>query len=60
LSLDSREYRWGYEKIPNTRTLDNHILRIRGKLGDTSASPRFIRTVHGVGYCFQADPPAGE
>lgn len=44
---------WGYEKIPNTRTLDNHILRLRQKLGDDPENPRYIRTVHGIGYRFE-------
>ena len=43
---------WGYEYVGDSRTVDNHIKRIREKLnkGDESWS---IKTVHGVGYKFE-------
>jgi DNA-binding response OmpR family regulator len=34
------------------RSVDVHICSLRKKLGDESASPRFIRTVRAVGYMF--------
>ena len=34
------------------RSVDVHICSLRKKLGDESASPRFIRTVRAVGYLF--------
>lgn len=34
------------------RSIDMHISSLRGKLGDDPKSPRFIRTVRGVGYLF--------
>ncbi len=43
---------WGYERFPTTRTVDNHILRLRQKLEDDPEHPRFILTVHGSGYKF--------
>ncbi len=43
---------WGYERFPTTRTVDNHILKLRQKLEDDPENPRFIRTVHGIGYKF--------
>lgn len=43
---------WGYDFVGETRTLDMHIGTLRAKLGDDSASPRFIKTVRGVGYRF--------
>lgn len=43
---------WGYESSPNTRTVDNHIAKLRQKLEDDSSDPKFILTVHGVGYRF--------
>ena len=46
---------WGYARHPTTRTVDMHIARLREKIGDDSDTPRFIKTVHGVGYRF--DPP---
>ncbi len=43
---------WGYEHFPTTRTVDNHILRLRQKLEPDPADPRFILTVYGDGYKF--------
>lgn len=43
---------WGYECYPCTRTVDNHILRLRKKLEREPARPRHFRTVHGTGYKF--------
>jgi hypothetical protein len=43
---------WGYENYPCTRTVDNHILRLRQKLEVDFAKPVHFRTVHGVGYKF--------
>ncbi len=43
---------WGYENYPSTRTVDNHILRLRQKLERDPAYPVHFRTVHGVGYKF--------
>jgi DNA-binding response OmpR family regulator len=41
---------WGYTAFPTTRTVDNHIASLRGKLEANADSPRWIKTVHGVGY----------
>ncbi|MGA8037517.1 MAG: response regulator transcription factor [Candidatus Acidiferrales bacterium] len=43
---------WGYENYPTTRTVDNHILRIRQKLEPDPATPRYFLTMHGSGYKF--------
>jgi hypothetical protein len=43
---------WGYKCYPCTRTVDNHILRLRKKLEPEPALPKHLRTVHGVGYKF--------
>lgn len=43
---------WGYENYPCTRTVDNHILRLRQKLEMDPANPVHFLTVHGVGYRF--------
>lgn len=43
---------WGYENYPCTRTVDNHILRLRQKLEVELANPVHFRTVHGIGYKF--------
>ncbi len=45
---------WGYNSYPTTRTVDNHIARLRQKIEDNSDTPRHILTVHGVGYKFVA------
>jgi DNA-binding response OmpR family regulator len=46
---------WGYQNYPSTRTVDNHILRLRQKLEPDPASPRFLLTMHGAGYKFVAE-----
>jgi DNA-binding response OmpR family regulator len=43
---------WGYEKFPTTRTIDNHILKLRKKLEIDPNHPRHILTVYGGGYRF--------
>lgn len=43
---------WGYVNLPTTRTVDNHIARLRKKVEDTPEEPRYILTVHGIGYRF--------
>jgi DNA-binding response OmpR family regulator len=43
---------WGYHNYPTTRTVDNHILKLRQKLEHDPANPVHFRTVHGVGYKF--------
>src|SRR3989454_5568855 len=41
---------WGYTAFPTTRTVDNHIASLRSKLEPNPDEPRWIKTVHGVGY----------
>ena len=41
---------WGYEKFPTTRTVDNHIAQLRSKIEENPADPRYLLTVHGIGY----------
>jgi two-component system, OmpR family, alkaline phosphatase synthesis response regulator PhoP len=43
---------WGYDAMPNTRTVDVHIAWLRQKLEDNPKHPRYIQTVHGFGYKF--------
>ncbi len=43
---------WGYHNYPSTRTVDNHILRLRHKLEPDPANPRYFLTMHGSGYKF--------
>src|SRR5438876_1757226 len=48
---------WGYTAFPTTRTVDNHIASLRAKLEPDPDQPRWIKTVHGVGY--RLELPAG-
>lgn len=43
---------WGYEKFPTTRTIDNHILKLRKKVEKDPNHPKHILTVYGGGYRF--------
>jgi len=45
---------WGYNSYPTTRTVDNHIARLRQKIENDIDEPQHILTVHGVGYKFVA------
>ena len=41
---------WGYDVLPTTRTVDNHVAELRAALEADSSAPRHLLTVHGVGY----------
>lgn len=41
---------WGYTSFPTTRTVDTHIASLRAKLEKNPDAPRWLKTVHGVGY----------
>jgi DNA-binding response OmpR family regulator len=41
---------WGYTAFPTTRTVDNHIASLRHKIEKNPDAPRWLKTVHGVGY----------
>ena len=43
---------WGYKTFPTTRTVDNHIMRLRKQIESNPSSPRYIVSVRGVGYKF--------
>ncbi len=43
---------WGYDSFPNTRTIDAHITKLRHKIEDNPEEPKFIVTIHGIGYKF--------
>jgi len=49
---------WGYRDYAGGRVVDSHVARIRRKLGEDGAEPRFIRTIHGVGYAFREQAEA--
>jgi len=50
---------WGYQNYPSTRTVDNHVLRLRQKLEADPAHPRHFVTVHSAGYKFVPGSVAG-
>ena len=41
---------WGCAAFPTTRTVDNHVATLRAKIESEPGKPRFLKTVHGVGY----------
>jgi DNA-binding response OmpR family regulator len=43
---------WGYTNYPSTRTVDNHVLRLRQKLEVDPGNPKYFVTMHGAGYRF--------
>jgi DNA-binding response OmpR family regulator len=43
---------WGYERYPTTRTIDNHILKLRKKIEGDPSHPEYILSVYGEGYRF--------
>lgn len=54
---------WGYDVFPTTRTVDNHIVKLRKQIEDVPSEPKLITSVRGVGYKFNAEvegdlPPA--
>ncbi len=48
---------WGSDFLGSNRTIDVHVRWLREKLEPDPANPTLIRTVRGIGYCFQ-DPSA--
>jgi DNA-binding response OmpR family regulator len=47
---DLLETVWGASRNLNTRTVDNHIVKIRKQIEDDANQPRYLLTVHGIGY----------
>ena len=45
---------WGYNAMPNTRTVDVHVAWLRQKLEAQPRRPQYIHTIHGLGYKFTA------
>jgi len=41
---------WGYDFLPNSRTLDQYISQLRKRIETDPQSPVLLKTVHGVGY----------
>jgi len=47
---------WGYDAMPNTRTVDVHVAWLRQKIENIARHPEHIITVHGLGYKFITNP----
>lgn len=47
------EILWEYSDKINSRVIDVHINRLRGKIEDDSGNPQYIKTVRGLGYKFE-------
>ncbi|MBL7959516.1 response regulator transcription factor [bacterium] len=43
---------WGYDTIPSTRTIDNFIVKLRNYFEANPKEPKYILSIHGVGYKF--------
>lgn len=44
---------WGVSYLGTTRTLDQHVANLRRKVGGVGGDASAVRTVHGVGYCYE-------
>ncbi|MBI2251462.1 MAG: response regulator transcription factor [Armatimonadetes bacterium] len=47
------EQLWGYDYLGDTRTVDVHMRRLRQKIEADPANPKYLKTIHGIGYKFQ-------
>ncbi|SOC49212.1 two-component system, OmpR family, response regulator RegX3 [Blastococcus aggregatus] len=45
---------WGSDYVGDTKTLDVHVKRLRAKLEPDPANPKYLLTVRGLGYKFEA------
>ena len=52
---DLLENVWRYEYSTNTRTVDVHISKLRAKIEMQPDDPRFLVTLHGVGYMLRVN-----
>jgi two-component system alkaline phosphatase synthesis response regulator PhoP len=43
---------WEYDDVPLTRTVDMHVAKLRKKIESDPADPKFLITVHRMGYKF--------
>ena len=52
------DFAWGYNYLPNSRTLDQHISKLRKIIELNPLDPTFIKTIHGVGYRYSVPSDA--
>src|SRR5215471_5915617 len=43
---------WGFNAYPSTRTVDNHLVKLRQKIEKDPENPLHFKTIHGAGYKF--------
>ena len=43
---------WGYNAYPSSRTVDSHMVKLRQKIEDDPAEPKYILSIYGEGYKF--------
>jgi DNA-binding response OmpR family regulator len=48
---------WGFHEYGDLNTVTIHVKKIREKIEDDPANPRYIKTVWGIGYRFEGDAP---
>lgn len=56
---------WGYDHLPDTRTIDTHLWRLRKKISGASVSESWLRNLPGIGYVMTGEldgqpDPAGD
>jgi DNA-binding response OmpR family regulator len=49
---------WGYDFIGDTNRVDVYIRRVRRKIEEDPANPRYLHTIRGIGYVFRVDVDA--
>lgn len=50
----------GYDFEGYERTIDSHVKNLRAKIGDNPRNPKWLHTVHGVGYRFEDPTKQGQ
>ena len=51
---------WGFDFVPNSRSLDQHISQLRRRIEVDPKHPRIIQTVRGVGYRYEINEKEGK
>ncbi len=46
---------WGFDYVGDTKTLDVHVKRLRGRIEEDPSNPKLIKTIRGVGYRFELE-----